>query len=82
MKQVLHKVMMESEVDFLMAMGDDASDEHMYKACYSHFSEMESDRSIQNFFTITVGKKPSHANLYLEDASEVEELLSYLCEET
>ena len=31
MKQVLHKVMMESEVDFLMAMGDDASDEHSIK---------------------------------------------------
>lgn len=60
--------------DFVLAIGDDTSDEPMFE----QISRMTSDETDLSAFGITVGKKPSAASSYLDDPNEVMELLSTL----
>src|SRR5690606_8886968 len=56
----------EIEHDFILAIGDDYTDEDMFKALP------------QNAYTIKVGNHISVARYYLEDVNEVRELLKTL----
>ncbi|KAJ0403374.1 hypothetical protein P43SY_007125 [Pythium insidiosum] len=80
--------------DFLFCIGDDTTDESMFKAIYDYYAERSeesvhgsrvsalmrsggvdsppasSDGSLQHVFTCTVGKKPSHAHLYVNDVDD------------
>jgi trehalose 6-phosphate synthase/phosphatase len=61
------------DVDFIMTIGDDSSDEPMFEQV-SRLSNVEG----LSTFSITVGKKPSSAASYIDDPSGVMELLSVL----
>lgn len=64
--------------DFIFAIGDDISDEEMFKYLNSisgHLSYYNSDIKI---FSTTIEKKPSSANYFLYDTSEVLEYLEFL----
>jgi trehalose 6-phosphate synthase/phosphatase len=60
--------------DFVLVIGDDVSDEPMFEAV----DRLLPDSSNVSAFTVTVGKKPSHAKAYLDDPSEVVEMLNSL----
>lgn len=88
--------------DFLFCIGDDTTDESMFRSIYDYYAErseeslhdgnatlraaggrsasMEAtmlmkDDALRHIFTCTVGKKPSHAHLYVNDVDDVENLL-------
>jgi trehalose-phosphatase len=60
-------------VDFLLVVGDDASDESMFTAAADYASSFPP--SVVNAFSCTVGKKPSQARSFLNDVEEVHGLL-------
>lgn len=81
--------------DFIFCIGDDTTDESMFKAIYEYIAERSedsvhgmdggmslTDQSIQHVFTCTVGKKPSNAHLYVNAVQDVEDLMSLLGEES
>eukprot|EP01114_Cavostelium_apophysatum_P012724 TRINITY_DN2911_c0_g1_i2.p1 TRINITY_DN2911_c0_g1~~TRINITY_DN2911_c0_g1_i2.p1 ORF type:complete len:739 (+),score=199.31 TRINITY_DN2911_c0_g1_i2:157-2373(+) len=61
----------EPEVDFVLAIGDDKTDEEM-------FEEVNKKDTIKNKFSITVEKKPSVAAYYTDNQRHVVDLLSKL----
>jgi trehalose 6-phosphate synthase/phosphatase len=63
-----------TEPDFVLAIGDDSSDEPMFE----RISFLSHDQPQMNAFSVTVGKKPSAANAYVDDSSAVLELLTTL----
>ena len=60
-------------VDFLLAVGDDSSDEPMFE----QIATLRTIRELSSF-GVTVGKKPSAADSYLDDPSAVLDLLNVL----
>jgi trehalose-6-phosphatase len=58
------------DADFVLAVGDDTADETMFSAL-----ETETPKHV---YTCTVGKKPSGAKAYLDDHTEVGELIQCL----
>jgi trehalose 6-phosphate synthase/phosphatase len=62
-------------LDYVLCIGDDSSDELMFQALHSKFGMHPADLSL---FTVTVGRKPSKAQAYLGDHTEVVELLKML----
>ncbi|RHY97366.1 hypothetical protein DYB35_003352 [Aphanomyces astaci] len=78
--------------DFIFCMGDDTTDESMFKAIYEYYAESSTstsstssspmdpskDQQLQHVFTCTVGKKPSNAHLFVNHVDDVEELLHTL----
>jgi trehalose 6-phosphate synthase/phosphatase len=75
--------------DFLFCIGDDTTDESMFKSIYDYYAERSDESvhgkglrsmegSLNHVFTCTVGKKPSHAHLYVNDVDDVENLLHAL----
>lgn len=63
--------------DFVMCIGDDRSDEDMFESILSTVSS-PSLPSPPEIFACTVGRKPSKAKYYLDDASDVVKLLQGL----
>ena len=64
-----------SKVDFVLAIGDDASDEPMFE----ELNRINQESELQmKAFGITVGKKPTQAEAYLDDVPAVLELLKNL----
>jgi trehalose 6-phosphate synthase/phosphatase len=63
------------EVDFIMALGDDISDEPTFE----HLNVIKEKAPYVSCYGITVGKKPTSANAYVDDVPAVLELLSILC---
>jgi len=75
-KEILNHACEKSDVDFVMCVGDDVTDEDMFIAL-SHEPEL------RNVFTCTVGKKEkSCSNAYLEKQSEVLDTLHALTDTT
>ena len=64
-----------SPLDYVLCIGDDSSDELMFHALHSKFGVKPTDVEL---FTVTVGRKPSKAQAYLGDHTEVVELLKML----
>ena len=65
--------------DFLLCIGDDRSDEDMFESIASHVSNPAMP-PIAEVFACTVGQKPSMAKYYLDDTSEVINLLLSIAE--
>eukprot|EP00752_Nemacystus_decipiens_P011628 g10323.t1 len=76
-----------SNPDFVFCVGDDASDEQMFSAVYSFLAQAEEQAGSNDevaqaemdnirLYTCMVGKKPTHANFYVNDVAEVEQTLS------
>jgi trehalose 6-phosphate synthase/phosphatase len=66
----------EVDVDFVLTVGDDISDEPMFDAVESLLS-MKSKKPI-NAYSVTVGKKSSAARAYVDDPAAVMEMLVML----
>lgn len=60
-------------LDFVLSAGDDSTDELMFAALNEKLGKQG-----PNLITATVGRKPSEASSYLDDHSEVVELLELL----
>jgi trehalose 6-phosphate synthase/phosphatase len=76
-EHILHKLASKKNVappDFILCIGDDASDEPMFNALDAYMSAGEQQKRAK-CFTCTVGKKPSEAKNYLNDVDEVLDLL-------
>ncbi|KAK7388450.1 hypothetical protein VNO78_23266 [Psophocarpus tetragonolobus] len=63
--------------DFLLCIGDDRSDEDMFE-CIARSVSNPALPTISRVFACTVGQKPSMAEYYLDDTSEVIKLLEGL----
>lgn len=63
--------------DFVMCIGDDRSDEDMFESILSTVTSPLLP-SPPEIFACTVGRKPSKAKYYLDDASDVVKLLQGL----
>ncbi|CAL0303835.1 unnamed protein product [Lupinus luteus] len=70
-----------TQADFVLCVGDDRSDEDMFEVISSAISRniLSSNASV---FACTVGQKPSKAKYYLDDTSEVVNMLQSLAEES
>ncbi|XP_047330274.1 alpha,alpha-trehalose-phosphate synthase [UDP-forming] 6-like [Impatiens glandulifera] len=66
-----------STPDFVLCIGDDRSDEDMFEVIASSVSGPSMAPNAQ-VFACTVGKKPSKAKYYLDDASEIVRLMQGL----
>lgn len=67
--------------DFILCIGDDISDEEMFKvirALRKEQSVLTANKDYLKSFTCTVGKKPSLANFFINEANEVVGLLELL----
>ena len=68
-------------LDFVLAIGDDIADEEMFrvvKAIRKEKSSIISDKKAFKSFTCTVGRKPSLADYYVNDANEIVQFLELL----
>ena len=64
--------------DFISVIGDQDGDEEMFK--YLNFLKNNFERSSQ-IYTVTIGRKVSHANYYLNEPNEILEYLENLNKE-
>ncbi|PON95835.1 Trehalose-phosphatase [Trema orientale] len=69
------------QADFVLCIGDDRSDEDMFEIIGNAITSgvLSSNTSV---FACTVGQKPSKAKYYLDDTSEVVNMLEALAEES
>ena len=58
-------------VDFVLCIGDDSADEHMFAALQARFGELGGTPGAPAVFTTVVGRKPSAAHYFLNDSDEV-----------
>lgn len=74
-KQILEETHKKSDgVDFILCMGDDISDEKMFSSVINFASDCDG-RNSSYAFNVAVGKKPTKASFFVEDASEVGNVL-------
>jgi trehalose 6-phosphate synthase/phosphatase len=64
--------------DFILALGDDISDEEMFKYLNSVNSQLSFFKENIKVFTCTICRKPSSAKYYLNEINEVYEYLESL----
>ncbi|XP_073039689.1 probable alpha,alpha-trehalose-phosphate synthase [UDP-forming] 7 isoform X1 [Primulina eburnea] len=69
------------KVDFVLCVGDDRSDEDMFEIIGNAVSRRLLHHNTE-VFACTVGQKPSKAKYYLDDSSEVIEMLESLAKAT
>lgn len=67
--------------DFVMCVGDDRSDEDMFESILNTLSS-QSLPAAPEIFACTVGRKPSKAKYYLDDAVDVVRMLKGLADAT
>ena len=74
---IKEKIRQKKIPDFIMCIGDDAGDEKMFQFLKKKGNVIKSFNKNQNtkLISITVGKKPSEAEFYLNNPSEVKDLL-------
>lgn len=68
-------------IDFILTVGDDISDEEMFKAVKMIFKEENpsiTSKSLCKSFCCTVGRKPSQAEYYINDPADLLHLLEVL----
>ncbi|KAL7548856.1 hypothetical protein ACHAWF_012115, partial [Thalassiosira exigua] len=61
------------EVDFVLCMGDEQSDEKMFTSVINFSAGSTGEDSYA--FNVAVGKKPTNASFYVDDASDVGDVL-------
>ena len=72
---IKEKIRQKKAPDFILCIGDDASDEKMFKFLNKKKKEIKSFNHAANLISITVGKKPSEAQYYVNNTKEVQELI-------
>eukprot|EP00002_Diphylleia_rotans_P010845 TRINITY_DN2145_c0_g1_i3.p1 TRINITY_DN2145_c0_g1~~TRINITY_DN2145_c0_g1_i3.p1 ORF type:complete len:564 (+),score=125.06 TRINITY_DN2145_c0_g1_i3:85-1776(+) len=74
LERILHESFAGQDVepDFILALGDDRSDEDMFAFLKAQYPETTTTAKV---FTVTVGRKPSHAKYFVEDVDEAQELI-------
>ena len=65
-------------LDFILCIGDDTSDEKMFHYLNTKKDEIKKYCKKVKIYSITVGKKPSKAHYYVEKTKNVQELISGL----
>ncbi|KAK1362160.1 putative alpha,alpha-trehalose-phosphate synthase [UDP-forming] 9 [Heracleum sosnowskyi] len=79
-EKVISKMIGSGETpDFILCIGDDRSDEDMYESILKIVSSAVIP-AVPDIFFCTIGQKPSKARYFLDDTSEVQELLQWLAE--
>lgn len=79
LSHVLKNEFMESNApDFILAIGDDTSDEEMFKYLNSVHHQISTLNENTKTFSCTIGRKPSSAQYYLNEVHEVIEYLEAL----
>jgi len=81
-KKVLQDtVAMKGMPDFIFCVGDDISDEFMYKSVYAFLAsdaenlEKQNKKPTPKMFTCCVESKPSYANFYVENTKRLEDAI-------
>ena len=72
---IKEKIRQKKAPDFILCIGDDASDEKMFKYLNKKKKEIKSFNHAANLISITVGKKPSEAQYYVNNTKEVQDLI-------
>ena len=72
---IKEKIRQKKAPDFILCIGDDASDEKMFKFLNKKKKEIKSFNHAANLISITVGKKPSEAQYYVNNTKEVQDLI-------
>jgi len=76
---ILNNEFLESTLpDFILTIGDDTSDEEMFKYLNSVQHHLSNVKENTKIFTCTIGRKPSSAQYYLNEVHEVIEYLESL----
>ena len=75
---VKEKIRQKRAPDFILCIGDDASDEKMFRYLKCKSKEIKSFNQKAKLISITVGKKPSEAEYYVNNAKDVQELINKL----
>ena len=75
---VKEKIRQQKAPDFILCIGDDASDEKMFRFLRLKQNEIKHFNQKAKLIGITVGKKPSEANYYATNVKEVQELINKL----
>ena len=65
-----------TEADFVLALGDDSSDEPMFQVVAERKKDPDESKGVS--YSVTVGKKPTAAESYLDDPLAVLELVNAL----
>ena len=79
--RIVKRVLRDNGADFVLCMGDDVSDEKMFTSVLSVLAEsavqqeMNIDNDTSHAFTVTVGMKASNASYFVENSTDVAELL-------
>ena len=76
--KVKEMIKKKKSLDFILCIGDDTSDEKMFHYLNSKKDIIKKYCKKAKFYSITVGKKPSKANFYVEKPKNVQELISKL----
>ena len=72
---IKEKIRQKKAPDFILCIGDDASDEKMFKFLNKKKKEIKGFNHVANLISITVGKKPSEAQYYVNNTKEVQDLI-------
>jgi trehalose 6-phosphate synthase/phosphatase len=65
--------------DFVLVIGDDSSDEEMFKVLKDMIvNKHQAIREYARCFSVTLGRKPTEADFYLNDSSEIIQYLEAL----
>ena len=75
---VKEKVKQQKPPDFILCIGDDASDEKMFRFLKMKQKEIKYCNQKAKLISITVGKKPSEAEYYVNNVKDVQELINKL----
>ena len=72
---IKEKIRQKKAPDFILCIGDDASDEKMFKFLNKKKKEIKGFNHAANLISITIGKKPSEAQYYVNNTKEVQDLI-------
>ena len=75
---IKEKIRQQRPPDFILCIGDDASDEKMFRYLKLKQKEIRSFNPKAKLISITVGKKPSEADYYVNNVKDVQELINKL----
>ena len=75
---IKERVKQQKPPDFILCIGDDASDEKMFRFLKLKQKEIRNCNQKAKLISITVGKKPSEAEYYVNNVKDVQELIHKL----
>jgi len=74
--EIVH--LLDDQPDFVLCIGDDATDDEMFSALYRQIEEQADSKSNSYLFTCMVGVKATNARLCISDTDEVASVLREL----